>query len=598
VEKHRFMLILLTLICLIVLAAPASAQDAPDCDAVLEIWQIQGAGEEANCIRKRLTTEDNIVTAIGDRGFFIQTPTERSDNDPATSDGIYVFINYPTNRLELQAGDRVNVYGRVEEIYNYTQLSVFHNKVEVVSSGNPLPEAIDLTTVDLTWPEGAPHPLERYEGMYAQIVDVEVSATTNKWDEFGVMLTGGRSFREPGIERDDTPEFAGIGLPEWDLNPELIEVDPPEMGLDPVQLLVGSRATAIGAIGYTYNDYQLWPSRIETEAADFVPTPVRAREAGEFIIATQNVENLFDILDDPDREDSVYDDYVPDNEEDYQIRIMKTSAQVRVMLGAPDILAIQEIENENVVNDLIAQIQADDPTLVYTGCIYEGHDTRGIDNAYLIRTDTVNVIDCFQMPGSYEARAYDGGELYGRPPLVLQAELLAESGNFPIILINMHVRSLSGSETRHTQMKRMMQAEGVAAYVQAHMDENPDVNVVVLGDLNAFQFTDGLVDVVGILSGTHDPAEAVTAPEEDTLEPNLVNQIMRVPQETRYSYLYNGSYQVLDHILTTPALDGYVSHAQFAHGNAEALTTWFLDLEKGGMRTSDHDGFAIYVIPE
>lgn len=593
------MLLLVMLIVVSSLALPITAQDQSlDCDSVLELWQIQGAGDEANCLRERVTTENNIVTAVGDVGFFIQTPADRSDGDPATSDGIYVLINYPTNRLEeLHPGVRVDVAGRIEEIYGMTQLTSFHNKVDVVSEAGPLPDPIDLTTVDLTWPEGEPHPLERYEGMYATIIDVEVSASTNKWDEFGVVLTGGRSFREPGIEPDDTPEFVGMGLPEWDLNPELIEVDPPEMGLDPVQVTVGSRATASGGIGYAYADYSLWASEVSVEPFDFAPTPVRARESGEFIVATQNVENLFDILDDPDREDSTYDDYVPDTEEDYLIRLAKMSQQVRVVLGAPDILAIQEIENQNVVDNLIAQIQADDPALVYAGCLFEGHDNRGIDNAYFVRTDTVNVLDCYQMPGSYDARAYDGGELYGRPPLVLDAELLLDDGVFPITLVNLHIRSLSGSETIHTQMKRMMQAQGVAEYVQMRVDENPAINLVVLGDLNGFQFSDGLVDVVNIIAGTHDPAEALVAPEEDTLEPDLVNQLFRLPPEERYSYVYNGSYQVLDHILTTAALDSFVTEAQFAHGNAEALTTWFYDLDKGPMRTSDHDGFAIFIQP-
>jgi predicted extracellular nuclease len=147
-------------------------------------------------------------------------------------------------------------------------------------------------------------------------------------------------------------------------------------------------------------------------------------------------------------------------------------------------------------------------------------------------------------------------------------------------------------------MKRMMQAQMVAEYVQMRMDENPAINLVVLGDLNAFQFTDGIVDVVGIIAGTHNPADALVAPEKDTLGHDLVYQVLRLPPEERYSYVYNGSYQVLDHILTTPALDAFVTDAQYGHGNAEALTTWFLDPEKGPMRTSDHDGFVIYIKPE
>jgi uncharacterized protein len=596
-NRRLLIIFLLLLLASISLVLPLSSQDDINCDEVLEIWQIQGSQEEPNCLRKRITTENNIITAVGIRGFFIQTPAERSDNDITTSDGVYVSTNLPPARYDIKVGDLVNVTGRIVEFYFLTQIEAAPTRVEIISSDNPLPEPIDLTTVDLT--PGTPHPLERYEGMYVQIINLPAVASTNKFDEFGVTLDGsGRAFREPGIEIDDTPQLAGLGLPEWDLNPQLLEIDPAEMGLPVEQIALGSRATAKGGLSYSYLDYQLWPSEIEVFPVEYEARPVRERQEGEFIIATQNVENLFDIIDDPDRDDSVFDDYVPRDEGEYQIRIAKASQHIRIILGAPDILAIQEIENQNVVNNLVEQIQADDPSLQYTGCIFEGHDGRGIDNAYLVRTDRVNLVDCQQMPGAYEARARDGGDLYGRPPLVLEAELITADGVFPITLINLHIRSLNGGETQRVQDKRMMQAVGVAEYIQGRVDENPDINLVVLGDLNAFQFTDGLVDVVGIISGDFDPAEAMTAPAEDTLEPNLINQVMRVAEDDRYSYVFSSNSQVLDHILTTPALDAYVSDAQFSRGNSDALTIWYLDLDKGSMRISDHDGFVIYVRPE
>lgn len=594
----RFKLFILTLLILST-SLINTAQAEIDCDTVLEIWQIQGSGQEANCLGERIDTEGNIVTAVGHVGFFMQTPAERSDNDPTTSDGIYAFLNTPPSAWGIQVGDIVNVNGRVKEEYDLTRLEVTgQRRVTIISSGNAVPNPVDLTTVNLDYTPGDVHPLERYEGMLVTIQDGAVMAPTNRFDEFVISLTGQRAFREPGIEADTTPEFAGIGLPEWDLNPELIEVDPPEMGLPAEQVNAGSTATVTGGLAYAYLDYQIWPSAMDIEPVEFAIRPVRARTDGEFTIATQNVENFFDTVDDPGKDDSTFENYVPDDDIAYQVRLRKLSEQIRVVLGAPNIVALQEIENNRALSDLIFQIYSDDPSVRYTGCLLEGWEGRGIDVAYLIQTEHINILDCYRLPGSYTARQPGtNAPLFTRPPLVLDVEYLTGDGEaFPLKLINLHNKSLSGIETEDTQERRMYQAMMVAEYVQTLQQQNPDVHVAVLGDINAFQFSDGLVDVVGIITGTHDPAEAVMAPESDIVEPDLINQITRLPADEQYSYMFNGSFQILDHILTTQALDGYVTDAQYGRSNADALTI-YAEEDNGAIRSSDHDGLVVYIQP-
>ena len=51
------------------------------------------------------TTNDNIVTAVGAGGFFMQTPTSGSDNNVNTSDGIFVLST--TGRPPLQSVTRL-----------------------------------------------------------------------------------------------------------------------------------------------------------------------------------------------------------------------------------------------------------------------------------------------------------------------------------------------------------------------------------------------------------------------------------------------------------------------------------------------------------
>lgn len=586
--------------------------DNVDCDSVLEIWQIQNVVDFPNCLNDRVRTENNIVTGLTPSGFFMQTPPQRADtgamngkeNAHLTSEGIYVYTGLPPAGWGIQVGDMVNVEGRVREFFNLTRLEVTGSRrVEVVSSGHELPEPIDLHTVDLAYATAMTmlvptiHPMERYEGMRVMMRDAVVVAPTNQFDEFGVSVTGERVFREAGIERDLMPQFADLYLPQFDLNPELLEVDPPETGMPAQQVTVGSVVYVVGNLSYSYQDYQIWPSELDVELADDVLRPVRERQAGEFTIATQNVENFFDLTPDPNRDDSSTEDYVPDTQEAYAVRLRKMSAQIRENLGAPDIVALQEMENARALTDLAIQIYSDDPTLVYYPCIQEGNDGRGIDNAYLVRVATVSVDRCYTLPGTLTEPGVFGGTLYGRPPLVLEAHLLVGNGEaMPITLINLHIKSLSGIETNDTQQRRLAQAVGIASFVQNLLDADPQANIVVLGDLNAFQFSDGLVDVVNIIAGTHNPDEALVAPEGDTLEPNLINQVMRVPEDDRYSYIFNSTLQVLDHILTSPALDAYVTDVQFSRGNADALRTWF-DVDNTALRTSDHDGLVMYIQP-
>jgi hypothetical protein len=347
---------------------------------------------------------------------------------------------------------------------------------------------------------------------------------------------------------------------------------------------------------YDFGDYQLWTSELTVEPIEtFALRPVRARNAGEFTIATQNVENLFDTVDDPDRDDSAMEDYVPNSLEEYELRLGKVSEQIRYTLDAPDIVALQEVENERVLNDVIARIEADDPTLDYEGCLIEGWDNRGIDVAFIYRAERATVNDCFQPEDLREATLPNGAPVFVRPPLVIEAEFVTPEGGFPITLANMHNRSLGGVEEDSAQVQRLLEAELMANYVQARMDENPDIHLVVMGDLNAFQFSDGLVDIVGIIAGTHNPAEARMAPEDDLVEPNLVMQIEKLPESERYSYIFNHNLQILDHILTTQTLDAYVTDVQFSRGDADALLAF--ETAEGAMRLSDHDGLVVYIAP-
>jgi predicted extracellular nuclease len=112
-----------------------------------------------------------------------------------------------------------------------------------------------------------------------------------------------------------------------------------------------------------------------------------------------------------------------------------------------------------------------------------------------------------------------------------------------------------GSETeRHTQ------ANAVKALVESILALDPNANVVVLGDLNDFQFSETLniLKSAGLYS--------------------LTDELL--PPEEQYTYIFNGNSQQLDHILASSSPEKAPAEVDIVHRYSE-----FFSEE----RATDHD---------
>ncbi len=326
---------------------------------------------------------------------------------------------------------------------------------------------------------------------------------------------------------------------------------------------------------------------------------VRARQPGELTVATQNLLRLYDTLDDPGVDDEVADPAA------YAARLAKVSALVRGPLGAPDVLIVQEVEKLEVLQQVASAIGADDTSLVYTPHLLDGNDIGGIDVGFLVR-DTV-AVDSVTQIGKDTVWEFEGTpqpRLNDWPPLVLRARYLGSAADpgvpFPFVVIGVHQRSLIGIDglaagARRVRQKRYLQAVELATAIQGMQQESPAPRVIVAGDFNAFEFTDGYVDVMGIVTGLLDPAGALVAPPSDVVEPNLTNWTLSLPPDERYSFVFDGSAQSLDHVVTTAATNDWVRGVQHARGNADAPASLASD-QTTALRTSDHDGTVLFVM--
>ena len=78
-----------------------------------EIFEIQGDELFSPFIGQRVSVDRNVVTAVGDFFFFLQTPDDRADGDPMTSDGIFIYTGI---RPSVEVGDLVSLEGTVQDI--------------------------------------------------------------------------------------------------------------------------------------------------------------------------------------------------------------------------------------------------------------------------------------------------------------------------------------------------------------------------------------------------------------------------------------------------------------------------------------------------
>jgi hypothetical protein len=185
---------------------------------------------------------------------------------------------------------------------------------------------------------------------------------------------------------------------------------------------------------------------------------------------------------------------------------------------------------------------------------------------------------------------------------VLRGAYVGSGAPFPITVIGLHNRSLSGIEgtssgANRVRQKRLEQALEIANYIQSLQTADPSRRIVVIGDYNAFEFSDGYVDAVGIISGNLDPNGAIQSGHVDVVDPNLVNQVLSLPPSERYSFVFDGNAQALDHTLTTASLTPFIRGFAFSRGNADAPASLNDDVSTP-LRTSDHDGSVLFVMTD
>jgi uncharacterized protein len=602
---------------------------------LITIHEIQGAGATSPLAGATVSTR-GVVTALKSNGFFLQTPDAAADSDPQTSEGVVVFTG-STLPPAAVVGALLQVTGTVTEFVPGADpvqppLTEIAGALTIVpiATGQPLPAPIPITASDIN-PASTLEALEKVEGMRVSFASLtvtaptqgflsEASATSTSSGIFYAVVTGvPRPFREPGIQAPDPlPAGAPAGVPRFDGNPERIRVDSDaQPGTTAIDVPSGAVITGlVGVVDYAFRTYTILPdaNTATVASAPAVLRPVRAATASEATVASFNLERFFDTVNDPGVSDVALTPAA------FETRLAKASRAIRESLRLPDVLGVVEMENLATLQALAARIGADAiaaglPDPGYAAYLVEGNDIGGIDVGLLVKTAAVaagvprvEVVGVTQegLTETYvDPNTGQPALLNDRPPLV--GELVvhyADGRALPLTVIVNHLRSLNdvanedpqgfGTVGARVRAKRAAQAEYLARLVDARLTARPAERLVLVGDFNAFQFSDGLVDVIGTIKGTPAPASEVVLASPDLVDPDLVDLVDAVPAADRYSYVFDGNAQVLDHVLVSPGALASVSGIAFARGNADAPET-ARNLAASSSRISDHDAVVTYL---
>ncbi|MBX7220151.1 MAG: hypothetical protein K1Y36_09415 [Blastocatellia bacterium] len=594
---------------------------------ITSINAIQGPGSTSPFANQMVVTT-GVVTGLRSNGYYIQNPDANIDSDPNTSEGIFVFTGNPVPAAAA-IGNLVQVSGMVIEFRstsaptNGPTLTEFSNgpTTTLLSTGNAIPTATTITAAD-TNPNGAFEQLEKFEGMRLRINSLTVCAPTDGFKTetaatstssgvfWGVVTGVARPFRETGIEfPKGVPVGGGVTIPpvpQFDGNPEKIRFDDGQPGSATLDVTTGAVITnLVGVLDPGgFPNYTFYPEAATTPVVTgnvtFTPTPVPG--ATELTVASFNLERFYDNIDDAGG-DVVLTTTAFNN------RLNKASLAIRNVIRTPDVVGVIEMEDLKTLQALATKINNDavaasQPNPMYTAFLVEGNDVGLIDVGFLVKSSRINVVDVTQFGKTDTYINPNNGAaetLNDRPPLVLRATV-PTAGNFAFTVIVNHLRSLNGVDddtpdgtgTAGTRVraKRRAQAEFLANLIQARQLADPTERIISVGDYNAFQFNDGLGDSMGTIKGTPTPANMVVAASPDLVNPDLVNLVETEPSNERYSFVFDGNAQVLDHALITSNLMSRL--VRFNHGrvNGDFPEVYRSDAMRPE-RVSDHDPLVV-----
>lgn len=661
-------------------------------EPILTVGEVQGATEDGEdgltdaspyvgqsvYVRGVVTERAVFPTSSGtpNNGFFLQSAVGDTDGNPDSSDGIFVFHSrFDDLRVEgggfyvPVVGDEIVLHGPVSEFFNLTELgSPFLVRVErsgvdiatEIATTEAAP-ADDLADANRYW--------ERHEGMLfhldagaAVVAARDVFASTmdgEVWVIRGDHPIAQRADPYQRIVYRDPHPLDDIGPAGSFDNGNGMRILLTSHGLkyasgDQTTLIAPARTydtvtnELTGAVYFAFGKYGIEIEQQLALSSGVDPAlnaaPASAVDGEEFSTSDYNVENLYDYRDDPfDGCDFAGNsgcpgvfppfDYVPASETAYLQHIGDLAAQINGPMHAPDLLMIQEAEDQDIcsvvagamdcgttnnadgkpdtLQDLALAIAALGGPTYDAAFDRDGADDRGIISAFLYRTDTVELLPAdasdpvlgsaptvdyrgtaltfntdvsnpkalnADLPADVDlSTGVDGSNVYTRAPQVGHFRVWRD-GLGTSVFTDLYAISNHFSSTPNGRVgQRTEQALYNAAIVDA-LESAGVTRIISAGDFNVFPRPDDPFDP----PGTSDQL----APMYDAGLHNLYDTLLAEVPQSAYSYSFSGQAQTLDMQWATTGQFADLVQVRAGHFNADFAADYDGDVARGA---SDHD---------
>ncbi len=208
---------------------------------------------------------------------------------------------------------------------------------------------------------------------------------------------------------------------------------------------------------------------------DFSLIPAQNIFADTIFIVSWNLENLFDTIDDPGKED---EEFTPAGdkewtEEKLEKKLFKLAGAIRSMNNGngPDILGVCEVEHQSLLDSMTRNYL---PDFNYKTAYAESPDARGIDNGLIYNAAKFSLLsvsaDTVNLP--------DGGQTR----LILNVNLKSGTGDTLIIFVNHWPSRRTGQDK--SEEKRIRAAETLKNRIDLYLNKISDPKIILLGDFN------------------------------------------------------------------------------------------------------------------
>lgn len=267
-----------------------------------------------------------------------------------------------------------------------------------------------------------------------------------------------------------------------------------------------------------------------------------------FVVMFYNVENLFDIYNDPQTDD---DEFLPSsakkwNKTRYQEKLNKLAKVIRAVGGysPPAIVGLAEVENKTVLLDLAARHAI--AQAKYDILHYHSTDPRGIDVAMLYNSDLFKVIQSksfhVEFPFDDKTKTRD----------ILYAKGIALGSDTIHVFVN-HWKSRYGGRVE-TERYRVYQAKVLRRRVDSIFLEHPTAKILIMGDMNDEPQDKSLSEILRASNKKH-PADST----------ELYNLMYDKDLKNLGSYRYKQNWNMLDNIIVSQA---------FLHDSTKLTTSY------------------------